>query len=296
MPAESLRSVTRVIDSLTTFEGEGFLVHRPFPTAGLADADPFLLLDEMGPMDLAPGEAKGAPDHPHRGFETVTYILEGAFQHEDSAGHAGALNPGDVQWMTAGAGVIHSEMPSDRIRERGGRIHGFQLWVNLPRRDKMIAPCYQDMPAAKIPEAATPDGTVRVRVIAGEALGHRAVIDTRTPITYLHFTLAPGASVVQPLPPDQRAFAYVFAGAGFAGRDSTPIARGQMALFASDGASISLRADVASVERPLQALVIAGVPLGEPVARYGPFVMNTKEEIAQAVRDYQGGRMGHIAR
>ena len=296
MPAESMRSVTRVIDSLTTFEGEGFLVHRPFPTSVLADADPFLLLDEMGPMDLAPGEAKGAPDHPHRGFETVTYMLEGAFQHEDSAGHAGALNPGDVQWMTAGAGVIHSEMPSTEIRERGGRVHGFQLWVNLPRRDKMIAPRYQEMPAEKIPEAATPDGTVRVRVIAGEAMGRRAVIDTRTPITYLHFTLAPGASVVQALPPDQRAFAYVFHGAAFAGRDSTPVARGQMALFASDGAAVTLRADAASVERSLEVLLIAGVPLGEPIARYGPFVMNTKEEIAQAVRDYQGGRMGHIAR
>ena len=296
MPAETLRTVASVIDSLTTFEGEGFLVHRPFPTAALADADPFLLLDEMGPMDLAPGEAKGAPDHPHRGFETVTYMLEGSFQHEDSAGHAGRLAPGDVQWMTAGAGVIHSEMPSDEIRQHGGNVHGFQLWVNLPRRDKMIAPRYQEIPAAKIPEAATEDGAVRVRVIAGEALGRRAVIDTRTSITYLHFTLEPGASIVQPLPPDQRAFAYFFHGAGFAGRDSTPIARGQMALFASDGADITLRADAASVERPVEILLIAGVPLREPIARYGPFVMNTKEEIAQAMRDYQGGRMGQIAR
>src|SRR5215831_11043000 len=177
-----LRGVARVIHSTETTEGEGFIVHRPFPTRALTDFDPFLLLDRMGPMDTSPGEAKGAPDHPHRGFETVTYMLEGEFEHSDSAGNKGKLAPGDVQWMTAGAGVVHSEMPSARIRKEGGKVHGFQLWVNLPKSDKMMRPRYQDVPAAKIPVAKNGDGSVRAKVIAGEAFGVHAVIDTRTPI------------------------------------------------------------------------------------------------------------------
>ncbi|HEU0092969.1 MAG TPA: pirin family protein, partial [Vicinamibacteria bacterium] len=178
------RKVERVITAHRQLEGGGFVVRRPFPTGALALVDPFLLLDEMGPAAYGPGEAKGAPDHPHRGFETVTYMLEGQFEHEDSAGNKGAIAAGDVQWMTAGSGVVHSEMPSGDIRRRGGRIHGFQVWVNLPARDKMMRPRYQEVPGARIPHAATEDGRAEVRVIAGEALGVRAVIDTRTPIVY----------------------------------------------------------------------------------------------------------------
>jgi redox-sensitive bicupin YhaK (pirin superfamily) len=194
------RAVARVVDSIQATEGGGFTVRRPFPTAALGHFDPFLLLDEMGPTDTAPGEAKGAPDHPHRGFETVTYLLAGEMQHRDSAGHAGVIGPGDVQWMTAGAGVIHSEMPTPAFQQTGGRMHGFQLWVNLPGRDKMGKPRYQDVPSESIPIATSADGLVTVKVIAGEALGARAVIDTHTPISYLHFTLRPGGRVTQPLP------------------------------------------------------------------------------------------------
>src|SRR5689334_15658462 len=176
-----IRSVTRIVSSIRTREGGGFIVHRPFPTQMLMDFDPFLLLDEMGPVDYAAGQAVGAPDHPHRGFETVTYLLDGEFEHEDSAGNRGKLTPGDIQWMTAGRGVIHSEMPSARIRRDGGRVHGFQLWVNLPARDKMTAPCYQDVSAADLPIAKTPDGKATVKVIAGEALGVTARVETRTP-------------------------------------------------------------------------------------------------------------------
>lgn len=179
--AKQLRSVSGIINSVETLEGEGFLVHRPFPTYALSDFDPFLLLDEMGPKDLGPGEAKGAPDHPHRGFETVTYMLEGAMQHRDSQGHAGRLTPGDVQWMTAGAGVVHSEMPEHEFAANGGTLHGFQLWINLPQRDKMIKPRYQEIPAATIPIATSDDSLVSVRIIAGESLGKKAVIETRTP-------------------------------------------------------------------------------------------------------------------
>ena len=285
------RSISRVVPGVETLEGEGFLVHRPFPTRTLSDFDPFLLLDEMGPMDLKPGEAKGAPDHPHRGFETVTYMLSGRFEHRDSNGHAGKIAPGDVQWMTAGGGVVHSEMPDQEFARAGGRIHGLQLWVNLPKRDKMMTPRYQEVPASNIPVSQSPDGKVKVRVIAGESLGARAVIDTRTPILYLHFTLEPGAKITQPVPRRYNAFAYVLDGEGVFGESR--VSRHNAAIFKQDGDEVALEASGGAV---LDVLLIAGLPLREPVARWGPFVMNTKAEIAQAVEDYQNGRMGAITR
>ena len=287
------RSVLRVVNSAKTLEGEGFLVHRSFPTHFIPDFDPFMLLDEMGPMDLPPGEAKGAPDHPHRGFETVTYLLDGRFEHKDSHGHSGRLNPGDVQWMTAGAGVIHSEMPEKEFALKGGRLHGFQLWVNLPKSDKMAKPRYQDVPSARIPVAKSADGLARVKVIAGEALGARAVIDTRTPIMYLHFTLQPGGQVVQPVPQSYNAFAYVVGGSGLFGAEEKPAQREQVVLFNDDGSEVSIKVP-GDATSPLDVLLIAGVPLNEPVARYGPFVMNTQEEIHRAIDDYRTGKMGSI--
>jgi len=280
------RSAISVIDAVRTVEGEGFIVRRPFPTARIGQVDPFLLLDEMGPIELRPGEAKGAPDHPHRGFETVTYVMEGSFEHEDSAGHAGKLAAGDVQWMTAGAGVVHSEMPSRELQKQGGRMHGVQLWVNLPRKDKMMAPRYQELASAQIPVAEA-DG-VRVKVIAGEALGARAVIDTRTPIVYLHFTLAAGASFAQPMPRAYNAMAYVLSGAGEIG--GKRVEEGQLVIL-GEGDSVTM-----SAESGLDLLLLGGVPLGEPVFRYGPFVMTSEAEIRQAIRDYQLGRMGEIRR
>src|SRR5919106_3997254 len=214
------RTVAGIVNSIETLEGGGFLVRRPFPKAGFSEFDPFLLLDEMGPMDVAPGEAKGAPDHPHRGFETVTYMLSGDMEHKDSRGHSGRLRPGDVQWMTAGAGVVHSEMPSREFQNSGGRMHGFQLWVNLPRRDKMIKPRYQEIPASNIPKATSSDGLVTVSVIAGEAMGEKAVIETRTPIVYLHYRLKPGGIAAQRVPSDYNVFAYLVEGAGLFGAES----------------------------------------------------------------------------
>jgi hypothetical protein len=242
----------------------------------------------------------GAPDHPHRGFETVTYMLDGEFEHEDSVGRKGTLRAGDVQWMTAGAGVVHSEMPSARIRKEGGRVHGFQLWVNLPKRDKLIAPRYQEIPGAGIPEATSPDGKAKVRVVAGEALGARAVIDTRTPILYQHWTLQPGAEVLQPVPPGYSAVAYVFAGEARIGPGGEAVGAGQLAVFgpggtAPSGAYGTVRL-ATSTGHSAQLLLLGGVPLAEPVAWYGPFVMNTKQEVLQAIEDYQSGRMGAIAR
>jgi quercetin 2,3-dioxygenase len=288
------RDVSGIINSIETLEGEGFLVHRPFPTYALSDFDPFLLLDEMGPKDLAPGEAKGAPDHPHRGFETVTYMLEGRMQHKDSRGHAGKLTPGDVQWMTAGAGVVHSEMPERSFSLSGGRLHGFQLWVNLPRREKMTAPRYQEIPAASIPIVRSEDGLVTVKVIAGESLGARAVIETRTPIIYLHCTIEPGGKLLQPVPVEYNAFAYVVAGEGLFGAKRERATRGQMVMFDQDGDQVAIE-NPPTATTPLDLLLIAGVPLNEPVVRHGPFVMNTSEEIGQAFEDYRTGRMGQIS-
>jgi redox-sensitive bicupin YhaK (pirin superfamily) len=287
-----IRSVNSVIPAVATLEGAGFLVHRPFPSPSLDHLDPFLLLDEMGPSDLGPGEAKGAPDHPHRGFETVTYLLSGAMQHKDSQGNRGQLRPGDVQWMTAGSGVVHSEMPESSFAASGGRMHGFQLWVNLPARDKMTKPRYQEIPATEIPVAKSADGKVTARIIAGEALGQEAVIETRTPIFYFDCELAPGASLDQPAPPEYNVFAYVVEGEGTFGSDRRSAGRHEMVQFAADGDGVRIEAEPGS---RLRVLLIGGVPLNEPVARYGPFVMNTRAEIVQAFEDYQAGRLGEIA-
>lgn len=286
------RSVSQVMTAKTTLEGEGFVVHRAFPNHDLREFDPFLLLDEMGPIVLSAGEAKGAPDHPHRGFETVTYMIDGTFEHKDSQGNSGKLHPGDVQWMTAGSGVIHSEMPEKEFSQNGGTLHGFQLWVNLPRKDKMMKPRYQDLPANKIPIVQNNDG-VRVKIIAGESMGKNAIIKTKTPIIYLHYVLKPGAKVAQIVPQNYNAFAYVMSGEGLFGDKLKPAHKEQIVLFEQDGNEVIIKAPYNAISS-LDVLLIAGVPLGEPIARYGPFVMNTEDEIQQAILDYNSGRMGKI--
>lgn len=276
-------------------EGEGFPVRRPFPTPFVEDLDPFLLLDEMGPAETKPGEAKGAPDHPHRGFETVTYMLSGAMRHEDSQGHAGRIGPGDVQWMTAGSGVIHSELPDEDLLKNGGRMHGIQLWVNLPRLDKMMKPRYQDIQAKDIPGATSADGKVHVRVIAGESMGQKAHIDTRIPITYLHFTLKPGATVEQAIPEGQRSFAYILHGQGQFADNPQLVQDGKLVLFANEGEAVRI-SNPADAPQDLDLILLAGQPLHEPIARYGPFVMNTPDEIYQAIKDFRSGHFGEISR
>lgn len=288
---QKIRDVEQLVTSHRQHEGAGFIVRRPFPSMQLEQVDPFLLIDEMGPRDYAPGEAVGAPDHPHRGFETVSYILDGELEHEDSAGHRGNLRAGAVQWMTAGAGIIHSEMPSRRIQEQGGRVHGFQVWVNLPKKLKMTRPRYQELAPEAVPVARTPDGLAEVRVIAGEALGVRAVIDTHTPIVFQDWTLKPGAEVVLPLAEGLRVMAYVFSGSIRAGAADVRVHEGQLAIFKA-GDTVRL----AGADEPGRLLLLAGTPLHEPVARYGPFVMNSRSELLQAVEDYQSGKFGEITR
>ncbi len=289
-PSQTLRSVDRVLPAHPTLEGEGFLVHRPFPAPGMLHLDPFLMLDEMGPAVLPPGEAKGAPNHPHRGFETVTYLLEGEAEHHDSQGNHGVLRPGDVQWMTAGRGVIHSEMPSEKFQREGGRMHGFQLWVNLPRVDKMMKARYQEIPSKKIPEVVLAGGLARAKVIAGAVGDGVSVIETRVPIQYVDFDLQEGAEIRQPAPQNHTAFAYVYEGQGSFGADAAGqelrVERGHLVLFAHDGDLISARA---TGPEGLRFLLLSGQPIGEPIAQFGPFVMNTQAELEQAFWDFQSG-------
>jgi redox-sensitive bicupin YhaK (pirin superfamily) len=291
MTTPKVREAEKVLSSHRQLEGAGFVVRRPLPAPGLTALDPFLLIDEMGPIEYEPGKAVGAPDHPHRGFETVTYVLEGEVMHEDSAGHRGTIRPGGVQWMTAGGGIVHSETPTPAVLEKGGKTHGFQIWVNLPARLKMTQPRYQELAAEQIPTAATPDGKAKVKVIAGEALGVRAAIDTHTPIVYQDWSLEPGADVTLPLDSAQRALIYVFQGSARVGDDGKNVEDGQLAVLGA-GDAVRLRSGAEAG----RLLLLAGVPLGEPVARYGPFVMNTERELMQAFQDYQSGRMGEITR
>jgi len=277
-----------VVPTQVALEGGGFQIRRAFPVAGLSYFDPILLIDEMGPVTYGPGEAIGAPDHPHRGFETVTYVIDGAMEHEDSHGHRGALRPGDVQWMTAGAGVIHSEMPAAEIMRDGGRVHGFQIWVNLPQAQKLATPRYQEYPSASLP--IVQGAGTWARVIAGELDGRRSPIETTVPTTMVHVKLDANARISIPVAPGSNAIVHTIGGE--ARIADTRLADHSAALIASAPAQLELSAEGNGFE----ALVLAGMPLNEPVARYGPFVMNTREEIEQAFRDYQAGRFGEIAR
>lgn len=278
----------RIVPAQEFVEGGGFRVHRPFPVQGLPQFDPFLLIDEMGPVDYAPGEAIGAPDHPHRGFETITYIIDGWMQHEDSHGHRGDLRNGDVQWMTAGSGVIHSEMPAEELRRNGGRMHGFQIWVNLPREQKMTQPRYQEYSSHQLPIVES--GGAWVRIIAGEYGGKRSPIGTTVPTTMFHVRLARDTAATFAIPRASNAIVYAIGGGASTG--GKKIASHDVALVERAPDSIVLHAGPEGFE----GLVLSGTPLNEPVVRYGPFVMNTMKEVEQAFEDFREGRFGEIAR
>jgi hypothetical protein len=289
------RKVDRVIDAIKTFEGEGFPVRRPFPGVERAVADPFILLDQMGEVQYAPGEAKGAPDHPHRGFETVTYMIDGEFVHRDSTGGGGVIANGDTQWMTAGAGIVHSEMPPEKLIASGGLFHGIQLWVNLPAAQKWSPPRYQDIAAKSVTLVRSADGGALVRVIAGDLAGHRGPGQTQTPITYAHVTLLPGSRLDVPWRPDFNALVYALGGFGTVGVEARPLRSGQLAVLGpGEAVRIEGAAHQDSRSATFDVLLLGGRPIGEPVIQYGPFVMNTREEIVQAIADYQAGRMGSI--
>ena len=292
---DALRSVRSVTTAPRGFEGEGFPVRRAFAGVSLADLDPFIHLDQMGEVEYAPGEPKGTSWHPHRGFETVTYMIDGTFEHRDSNGGGGVITNGDTQWMTAGAGILHIERPPEWLVTSGGLFHGLQLWVNLPARDKMAPPRYQDIRGQAVSLLASPDGGALLRVIAGEVDGQPGPGVTYSPISVVHATLQPGAQVDIPWRRDFNALVYVLGGNGFVGAERRPVATGQLAVLgAGDAIRVSAKTSQDSRTPALDVYIMGGLPIGEPVAWYGPFVMNTHEELARAFDDYRQGRLGVI--
>jgi redox-sensitive bicupin YhaK (pirin superfamily) len=287
--------VLSVTTAPTGLEGEGFPVHRAFAGVSRALLDPFVHMDQMGAVQYAPGEPKGTPWHPHRGFETVTYMIDGRFQHQDSHGGGGMIEDGATQWMTAGSGILHIETPPEDLVMSGGLFHGVQLWVNLPAKQKMIRPAYQGIDAAAVKLAVSADAGALVRVIAGQVGGHRGPGATHTPITLIHATVLPGARLQLPWDPSFNALIYVLAGAGRVGTVGRPVRDGQLVVFGR-GDWFEVRGDDHQDSRSpaLELLILGGKPIREPVAAYGPFVMNTKAELGQAMEDFQAGLFGQI--
>jgi redox-sensitive bicupin YhaK (pirin superfamily) len=299
IPEVELTRISRPIKSVTTapqgVEGEGFPVRRAFAGVDLRDLDPFIHLDQMGEVEYAPGEPKGTPWHPHRGFETVTYMIDGIMEHQDSEGGGGIITDGDTQWMTAGSGLLHIETPPEHLVTSGGLFHGFQLWVNLPAADKFLDPKYQDLRGSETVLLSTPDGGVLLRVIAGDVAGYQGPGQTHTPMTMVHATLSPGAELRLPWRKDFNALAYTLNGAGTIGVERRPVQMGQLGVFGG-GDVITITADDQQESRSpsMDVLLLGGQPIREPVAWHGPFVMNTRAELVQAFEDFEAGRLGRI--
>jgi redox-sensitive bicupin YhaK (pirin superfamily) len=312
MPAVTVKDITvlprvsadstlraRKVKSITTapsgFEGEGFPVRRAFASVDMAELDPFIHLDQMGEVEYAPGEPKGTPWHPHRGFETVTYIIDGIFDHRDSNDGGGTISNGDTQWMTAGAGILHIETPPEHLVMSGGLFHGLQLWVNLPAAKKWSPPAYQDLRASQVALLSSHDGGALIRVIAGVVDGHSGPGSTQTPISLVHATLQPGAELRLPWRKDYNALVYTLAGAGYVGEEARPVKMGQLTVFGEGESIVVHAADVQDSRSPeMELFILGGAPIKEPVAWMGPFVMNTKAEVIQAFEDFQKGLLGTI--
>ena len=289
------RPVVSITSAPSALEGLGFPVKRAFAGVDLKLLDPFIHMDEMGEVDYAPGEPKGTSWHPHRGFETVTYIIDGIFDHQDSFGGGGTITNGDTQWMTAGSGILHIEAPPEHLVVSGGLFHGFQLWVNLPKVDKLIAPRYQDLRSGAVALLRSGDGGALVRVIAGDVAGHVGPGSTHTPMSMVHATIAPGAQLELPWRPDFNALVYVMSGDGFVGPSQSPIGTGQLAVL---GRGDALRLSAARSQQArhaagLDVVILGGAPIREPIAWAGPFVMNTRAELMQAFEDHNAGRLGN---
>jgi quercetin 2,3-dioxygenase len=294
-PAVGQRSVSSVTTAPRALEGEGFPVRRAFAGVDLQLLDPFIHMDQMGEVDYGPGEPRGTSWHPHRGFETVTYMIDGEMAHSDSNGGGGLITNGDTQWMTAGGGILHIETPPEHLVASGGLFHGIQLWVNLPKSLKLAPPRYQDIRSSRVALLASADGGALLRVIAGEVAGHPGPGVTHTPITLVHATLSAGATLSLPWRADFNALAYVLQGRGSAGPQAQPLHSGQLAVF-GPGQAITVSADARQETTipTMDVLLLGGAPIREPIAAYGPFVMNTKAELIEAFEDYQAGRLGTI--
>ncbi|MGH3656310.1 MAG: pirin family protein [Micromonosporaceae bacterium] len=294
-PTQADRRVTSVTTAPSGYEGEGFPVRRAFAGVDLRALDPFIHMDQMGEVDYAPGEPKGTPWHPHRGFETVTYMIDGIFQHQDSNGGGGLITDGDTQWMTAGSGLLHIEAPPEEVVIKGGLFHGFQLWVNLPSAMKMTDPRYQDIRGGQVSLLSSYDGGALLRVIAGEVAGHDGPGITHTPISLVHATLSPGAELRLPWRKDFNALAYVLGGAGTVGPKQRPVRTGQLVVYGGgDTLTVAAKKQQESRTASLDVLLLGGKPIREPVAAYGPFVMNTRAELVKAFEDFQAGKLGVV--
>ncbi|HEU4511873.1 MAG TPA: pirin family protein [Nocardioidaceae bacterium] len=292
---DTVRPVLQVTEAPRGFEGEGFPVRRAFAGVDLQLLDPFIHMDQMGEVEYAPGEPKGTPWHPHRGFETVTYMIDGLLDHQDSNGGGGSITDGDTQWMTAGSGLLHIEAPPEWLVQRGGLFHGVQLWVNLPRAQKMAAPRYQDLRAGQVGLVTSADAGALVRIIAGEVAGQKGPGSTHTPMTMVHATLQPTASLDLPWDPEFNALVYVLSGSGTVGTEGRPVRSGNLAVLGR-GDFVTLAANRSQESRSpaLEVLVLGGRPIRESIAWAGPFVMNTKAEVMTAYEDFQKGRLGTI--
>lgn len=295
----STTGVQRAVKSVTTapagFEGEGFPVRRAFAGVSMADLDPFVHMDQMGEIEYAPGEPKGTPWHPHRGFETVTYMIDGTFLHQDSHGGGGVIRDGGTQWMTAGSGILHIETPPEQLVVDGGLFHGIQLWVNLPPEDKMISPAYQGIEADMVKLIASADGASLLRVVAGDIGGSTGPGSTHSPMAFVHATIQAGSEVRVPWSPDFNALVYVLAGSGSIGADRVPVRTGQLAVLgAGDWFSVRSEGDRVDASEALEVLFLGGRPIGAPVVHYGPFVMNTRAQIEQALEDFRAGKLGTV--
>ena len=297
VPAPSAESAERPVRSISTapkgYEGEGFPVRRAFAGVPREVLDPFVHMDQMGEVDYAPGEPRGTDWHPHRGFETVTYIIDGEFLHQDSHGGGGSITNGATQWMTAGSGVLHIETPPEQLVVSGGLFHGLQLWVNLPSAQKMTEPRYQNLEPDQVELLASEDGGTLLRLIAGDLGEHQGPGSTHTPITVVHATVSPDSQLLLPWNAEYNALAYVLSGTGSVGLDRTPIEEGQLAVFGA-GEAITISGNGRDDGAPLEVYLLGGRPIGEPVAQYGPFVMNTRAELQQAVDDFNAGRLGTV--
>ena len=299
LPIVDSTAIDRPVRSITTgpsgFEGEGFPVRRAFAGATHTDIDPFIMMDQMGEVNYAPYEARGTDWHPHRGFETVTYIMDGTFLHQDTHGGGGVITDGGTQWMTAGGGILHIETPPEELVVKGGLFHGVQIWVNLPARDKMIPPAYQNIEAQQLTLFTSADAGSLVRLIAGEIGEFRGPGSTHTPITLAHASIPAGSRVVLPWRRDFNALVYVLAGHGAVGAAGARIAKGQLAVLdAGDVITIAGAGGDDESTDTMEVLLLGGQPINEPVAQYGPFVMNTREELVQAYEDFQRGRLGVV--
>lgn len=296
LPSLQAREVKMILSAPKGFEGEGFPVHRAFAGAQLADLDPFIHMDQMGEVEYAPGEPKGTPWHPHRGFETFTYLMNGQFLHQDSNGGGGIILEGGTQYMTAGDGILHIETPPEHLVMSGGLFHGVQLWINLPKEKKRIAPQYQDLQQHDLVLVSNTHGEGLLRVLAGSLGEFSGPGISHTPLVITHVTVPAGTQFVVPWDHKFNALAYVLSGRGKVGSERRPIVSGQLAVMNGSGNAVVLEADEGQDSRSpnMEVFLIGGKPLREPVAQYGPFVMNTKAEVMQAFEDYQAGRFGNI--